>query len=59
MMYEIDRRQDPSKEPSLLEMVETALTSLDRASKWNLRGYFLMIEASRIVSLSVLSVDKR
>lgn len=48
MMYEIDRKQDPSLEPSLLEMVETALTSLDRATKWSFKGYFLMIEASRI-----------
>ena len=29
-------------------MVQTALTSLDRAAKWSTRGYFLMIEASRI-----------
>ncbi|KZM27425.1 alkaline phosphatase [Ascochyta rabiei] len=48
MMYEIDRQQNPQQEPSLLEMVETALTSLDRATKWNVKGYFLMIEASRI-----------
>ena len=48
MMYEIDRKQDPQQEPSLLEMVETALTSLDRATKWNFKGFFLMIEASRI-----------
>ena len=47
-MYEIDRQQNPQQEPSLLEMVETALTSLDRASKWSFKGYFLMIEASRI-----------
>ena len=48
MMYEIDRQQNPQQEPSLLEMVETALNSLDRASKWSFKGYFLMIEASRI-----------
>jgi alkaline phosphatase len=48
MMYEVDRAQNPSQEPSLLEMVETALTSLDRATKVSPRGYFLMIEASRI-----------
>lgn len=47
-MYEIDRSRQPQKEPSLLEMVETALTSLDRATKWSFKGYFLMIEASRI-----------
>ncbi|KAF1850153.1 alkaline phosphatase [Cucurbitaria berberidis CBS 394.84] len=48
MMYEIDRKQQPNKEPSLLEMVDTAVTSLDRATKKSSRGYFLMIEASRI-----------
>jgi alkaline phosphatase len=48
MMYEIDRSRQPDKEPSLLEMVETALNSLDRATKWSMKGYFLMIEASRI-----------
>ncbi|OSS47025.1 hypothetical protein B5807_09892 [Epicoccum nigrum] len=48
MMYEIDRKQNPQQEPSLLEMVETALTSLDRATKWSFKGFFLMIEASRI-----------
>lgn len=47
MMYEIDRQQSPQAEPSLLEMVETALTSLDRATKWSFKGYFLMIEASK------------
>ena len=47
-MYEIDRSRQPKQEPSLLEMVETALTSLDRATKWSLKGYFVMIEASRI-----------
>ena len=48
MMYEIDRSRQPEQEPSLLEMVETALNSLHRATSWSLRGYFLMIEASRI-----------
>lgn len=48
MMYEIDRSRQPEKEPSLLEMVETTLNSLDRATKWTWKGYFLMIEASRI-----------
>jgi alkaline phosphatase len=48
MMYEIDRSRKPEQEPSLLEMVETALNSLDRATKWSWKGYFLMIEASRI-----------
>ena len=45
MMYEIDRKQDPTAEPSLLEMVETALTSLDRATKWSFKGYFLVIRS--------------
>jgi alkaline phosphatase len=48
MMYEIDRSRQPEQEPSLLEMVETALTSLDKATRWTTRGYFMMIEASRI-----------
>lgn len=71
MMYEIDRSKDPQQEPSLLEMVETALVSLDRAVSGtsptrpgrpgkpnrpgqgqnqpaNGKGYFIMIEASRI-----------
>lgn len=76
MMYELDRSKDPQQEPSLLEMVETALVSLDRAVSGNDRpgrpghnnrpgkpgrpgpphenngnngkGYFIMIEASRI-----------
>ncbi|KXJ92331.1 alkaline phosphatase [Microdochium bolleyi] len=49
MMYEIDRSRKPEQEPSLLEMVETALNSLERATKWPWnKGYFLMIEASRI-----------
>lgn len=45
-MYEIDRSRQPEKEPSLLEMVETALNSLTQGSQDV--GYFLMIEASRI-----------
>jgi len=48
MLYEIDRKQDPTFEPSLLEMVGTALTSLDRATRWPFKGYFLMIQVSRI-----------
>ncbi|KAL1954781.1 hypothetical protein VTO42DRAFT_729 [Malbranchea cinnamomea] len=46
MQYELDR--DPAKEPSLVEMVETALNSLKKATRFSPRGYFLMIEASRI-----------
>jgi alkaline phosphatase len=63
MMYEIDRSKEPEKEPSLLEMVETALVSLDKAISGRTppkagkpgkpagptdKGYFIMIEASRI-----------
>jgi alkaline phosphatase len=52
LMYEVDRSRIPfsasNSEPSLLEMVETALTSLDRATKRSTKGYFIMIEASRI-----------
>lgn len=48
MMYEIDRSCQPEEEPSLLEMVKTALTALDRATSCKKKGYFLMIEASRI-----------
>ncbi|KAH9876721.1 hypothetical protein J1614_003853 [Plenodomus biglobosus] len=48
MMYNIDHMQQPSVEPSLLEMVKVALTSLDRATKTTPSGYFIMIEASRI-----------
>ncbi|WQF78423.1 Putative alkaline phosphatase, alkaline-phosphatase-like, core domain superfamily [Colletotrichum destructivum] len=48
MMYEIDRSRQPEQEPSLLEMVETALNSLHRATHCKEEGYFLMIEASRI-----------
>ncbi|RYP09935.1 hypothetical protein DL764_000977 [Monosporascus ibericus] len=47
MMYEIDRVRHET-EPSLLEMVETALNTLDRATADSQRGYFLMIESSRI-----------
>ena len=48
MMYEIDRSRQPEKEPSMREMTETALNSLDRATRNTTEGYFLMIEASRI-----------
>ncbi|EKD12966.1 uncharacterized protein L3040_005825 [Drepanopeziza brunnea f. sp. 'multigermtubi'] len=46
MAYEVDRVD--SLEPSLLEMTQTALTSLENATKNSTRGYFIMIEASRI-----------
>ncbi|KAF8598652.1 alkaline phosphatase-like protein [Ceratobasidium sp. AG-I] len=44
--YEIDR--DPSGQPSLLEMTKTALETLKRGSVGNEKGFFIMIEASRI-----------
>ncbi|KAM0330147.1 hypothetical protein ACHAQA_004320 [Verticillium albo-atrum] len=48
--YEIDRQQQPEadREPSLADMTATALNSLHRASHCKDKGYFLMIEASRI-----------
>ncbi|CAE6485839.1 unnamed protein product [Rhizoctonia solani] len=46
MSYEVDR--DPKVEPSLLEMTKTALESLKRATKDSKKGYFIMVEASRI-----------
>ncbi|KAB5591152.1 Alkaline phosphatase [Ceratobasidium theobromae] len=46
MSYEVDR--DPKLEPSLLEMTKTALESLKRATKGSSKGYFIMVEASRI-----------
>ncbi|KAF2848601.1 alkaline phosphatase [Plenodomus tracheiphilus IPT5] len=48
MMYEVDRAQEPDLEPSLLEMVTTALKSLNDATAATPQGWFLMIEASRI-----------
>ncbi|KAL3490728.1 alkaline-phosphatase-like protein [Aspergillus germanicus] len=47
MRYEIDRRvvQD---EPSLLEMAQTAINTLHRATRRGRKGFFLMIEAARI-----------
>ncbi|KDQ16615.1 hypothetical protein BOTBODRAFT_53735 [Botryobasidium botryosum FD-172 SS1] len=46
MSYEIDRNS--TKEPSLLEMTKTALNSLRKATRHSDKGYFIMIEASRI-----------
>ncbi|CAE6461827.1 unnamed protein product [Rhizoctonia solani] len=46
MSYEVDR--DPKAEPSLLEMTKTALETLKRATKDSKKGYFIMVEASRI-----------
>ncbi|CAE6428026.1 unnamed protein product [Rhizoctonia solani] len=46
MSYEVDR--DPKVEPSLLDMTKTALETLKRATKDSKKGYFIMVEASRI-----------
>jgi alkaline phosphatase len=46
MSYEIDR--DPAQEPSLKEMSEKALKFLDSATAKSDKGFFLMIEGSRI-----------
>ncbi|KAK0392011.1 hypothetical protein NLU13_1509 [Sarocladium strictum] len=44
--YEMDR--DPETEPSLLETTKIALDTLEAATKKTRKGYFIMIEASRI-----------
>ncbi|KAI8925546.1 alkaline-phosphatase-like protein [Entophlyctis helioformis] len=46
MSYNIDR--DPAVEPSLTEMSKMALELLERASRKSGKGFFLMIEGSRI-----------
>ncbi|KAK6538935.1 hypothetical protein TWF694_010486 [Orbilia ellipsospora] len=44
--YKIDR--DPTMYPSLTAMAETAITALDIATRNSEKGFFLMIEGSRI-----------
>lgn len=46
MSYEIDR--DPDEEPSLTDMTRKALDILYESSKTKDKGFFLMIEGSRI-----------
>jgi len=46
--YEIDRRQMDDVYPSLDEMARTALKALSAATKDSNKGFFLMIEGSRI-----------
>ncbi|RUS20101.1 alkaline phosphatase [Endogone sp. FLAS-F59071] len=46
MSYDIDR--DPSLEPSLKEMADKALQLLTKATEGKKKGFFLMIEGSRI-----------
>lgn len=46
MDYEIDR--NPKKQPSLSEMSKKALDILYKSTEYNEKGFFLMIEGSRI-----------
>lgn len=46
--YEIDRRFEGDKYPSLQAMAETAMKALSAATKDSDKGFFLMIEGSRI-----------
>ncbi|KAF2711850.1 alkaline phosphatase-like protein [Pleomassaria siparia CBS 279.74] len=46
--YEIDRRNENDIYPSLHEMAEAALTALSAATKDSEKGFFIMIEGSRI-----------
>lgn len=46
--YEVDRRNEDDIYPSLHEMAETALKALSDATKNSDKGFFLMIEGSRI-----------
>lgn len=50
LSYEIDRKQQDEdvQEPSLSEMTEVALNALHRATHCKDKGFFMMIEASRI-----------
>ncbi|KAF2638764.1 alkaline phosphatase-like protein [Massarina eburnea CBS 473.64] len=46
--YEIDRRNENDLYPSLHEMAEVALKALSEATKDSDKGFFLMVEGSRI-----------
>ncbi|KAF2119554.1 alkaline-phosphatase-like protein [Lophiotrema nucula] len=46
--YEIDRRNENDIYPSLHEMAEAAMIALSEATKASEKGFFLMIEGSRI-----------
>ncbi|KAH6680748.1 putative repressible alkaline phosphatase [Halenospora varia] len=46
--YELDRRNMNDKYPSLDEMAQTALKALEAATQDSDKGFFLMIEGSRI-----------
>ena len=47
MSFEIDR--DPKKEPSLTEMAIKGLNDLYKTTEGSKEGFFVMVEASRIV----------
>ncbi|KAK3078918.1 hypothetical protein LTS18_006294 [Coniosporium uncinatum] len=46
--YEVDRQHEDDIYPSLAEMAETALKALSAATKDSDKGFFIMIEGSRI-----------
>ncbi|KAI1827422.1 alkaline-phosphatase-like protein [Xylaria intraflava] len=46
--YELDRRNMDDRYPSLSEMARTALRALEKATEESDKGFFLMIEGSRI-----------
>lgn len=46
--FELDRRNQNDTYPSLKEMATTALRALERATKDSDKGFFIMIEGSRI-----------
>ncbi|KAI1359727.1 alkaline-phosphatase-like protein [Xylaria arbuscula] len=46
--FELDRRNMNDKYPSLSEMAKTALRALEKATEKSDKGFFLMIEGSRI-----------
>jgi alkaline phosphatase len=52
MSYEIDR--DSDEEPSLKEMSEKALEFLTSATENSDKGFFLMIEGSKIGNSSLI-----
>ena len=46
--YEIDRRQEQQTYPALVEMTKTAMRALSEATRGSEKGFFLMVEGSRI-----------
>ena len=55
MEFEIDRKDDKWGEPSLTEMVDTAINILSRSAK----GYFLLVEGKGPNLKLKLSLDLR